>query len=261
MRPRELHAKRLTYNEKQLPMARPMTTSPLTSAKSPQPTTQATVAPPLESGDRLTRPEFERRYAAAPVTQAELIEGVVYVVSPLRFQQHAEPHSRLNTWVGTYVAYTPGTQSGIEPTVRLDLDNELQPDVVLLMDEAAGGQTRLDEDGYLNGAPELVLEIAASSAAIDLGAKKQAYRRNGVAEYLVWQAFEQKIDWYHLTEGDYHPLPVDDEGVIRSQRFPGLWLAANAMLSGDMAQVLTVLQMGLQSPEHQAFVAQLSAPA
>ncbi len=145
--------------------------------------------------------------------------------------------------------------------MRLDLDNELQPDVVLLIDEAAGGQTRVDEDGYLNGAPELVIEIAASIAAIDLGAKKQAYRRNGVAEYLVWQVFEQKIDWYYLTEGDYQPLPVDDEGTIRSQRFPGLWLAANAMLSGDMAQVLTGLQTGLQSPEYQDFVAQLSAPA
>lgn len=232
-------------------MARPMTTSPLASAK-------PMVVPPLESGDRLTRPEFERRYAAAPVTQAELIEGVVYVASPLRFQQHAEPHSRLGTWLGTYVAYTPGTRSGIEPTVRLDLDNEPQPDIVLLVDESAGGQTRVDEDGYLEGAPELVIEIAASSAAIDLGAKKQAYRRNGVAEYLVWQVFDQKIDWYHLTEGDYQPLPVDDTGTLRSQRFPGLWLAAAAMLSGDMAQVLTVLQMGLQSPEHQAFVAQLA---
>ncbi len=151
-------------------MARPMTPSPLTSVQSAKPT----VTPPLESGDRLTRPEFERRYAVAPVTQAELIEGVAYVASPLRFQQHAEPHSRLSTWLGTYVAYTPGTRSGIEPTVRLDLDNEPQPDLVLLVDESAEGQTRVDADGYLAGAPELVLEIAASSAAIDLGAKKQA---------------------------------------------------------------------------------------
>lgn len=235
-------------------MARPMTTSPLTSVQSAKPT----VAPPLESGDRLTRPEFERRYAAATVTKAELIEGVVYVASPLRFQQHAEPHSRIHGWVWTYQVMTPGLSLGIEPTVRLDLDNEPQPDIVLRVDEAAGGQTRVDADGYLEGAPELVIEIAASSAAIDLGDKKQIYRRNGVAEYLVWQVFEQKIDGYHLTEGDYQPLPVDDQGVIRSQRFPGLWLAAAAMLSGDMAQVLTVLQTGLQSPEHQTFVAQLA---
>lgn len=212
--------------------------------------------PPLESGDRLTRPEFERRYAAAAVTKAELIEGVVYVASPLRFQQHAEPHSRLDTWLGTYVAFTPGTRSGIEPTVRLDLDNEPQPDIVLMVDEAAGGQARLSEDGYLEGSPELVIEIAASSAAIDLGDKKQAYRRNGVAEYLVWQVFENKIDWYALTDGDYQLLPVNEDGVICSRQFPGLWLAVEAMLRGEMAEVLTMLQMGLRSPEHAAFVEQ-----
>lgn len=224
------------------------------------PQSVTTFAPPLESGDRLTRPEFERRYAAAPVTKAELIEGVVYVASPLRFQQHAEPHSRLDTWLGTYVAYTPGTRSGIEPTVRLDLDNEPQPDIVLLIDEAAGGQTRVDGEGYLDGAPELVIEIAASSAAIDLGAKKQAYRRNGVAEYLVWQVFENHIDWYALTDGEYQPLVADGDGLLRSRRFPGLWLAVAAMLAGDMAQVLAGVQSGLQSPEHQAFVDQLTHP-
>ncbi|PSN16600.1 hypothetical protein C7293_01920 [filamentous cyanobacterium CCT1] len=214
-------------------------------------------APPLESGDRLTRPEFERRYAAAAVTKAELIEGVVYVASPLRFQQHAEPHSRLDTWLGTYVAFTPGTRSGIEPTVRLDLDNEPQPDIVLLIDELAGGRARLSEDGYLEGSPELVIEIAPSSAAIDLGDKKQAYRRNGVAEYLVWQVFENKVDWYVLNDGDYQSLPMGDDGIIRSRQFPGLWLAVSAILQGDMAQVLAVLQLGLQSPEHEAFVVSL----
>jgi Uma2 family endonuclease len=219
----------------------------------------ANPVPPLESGDRLTRPEFERRYAAAPVAKAELIEGVVYVASPLRFQQHAEPHSRVDTWLGTYVAFTPGTRSGIEPTVQLDLDNEPQPDIVLLIDESAGGQTRVTAEGYLEGAPELVIEIAASSAALDLGDKKQAYRRNGVTEYLVWQVFENQIDWYTLTDGAYQRLSVDGDGILRSARFPGLWLAVNAILTGDMAQVLTVLQTDLQSLEHQAFVAQLAA--
>ncbi|MBW4480936.1 MAG: Uma2 family endonuclease [Tildeniella torsiva UHER 1998/13D] len=220
------------------------------------PTTGVTTAP-LESGDRLTRPEFERRYKNSTVKKAELIEGVVYVASPLRFQQHAEPHSRLNTWIGTYAALTPGTRSGIEPTVRLDLDNEPQPDIVLLIDAAAGGQARLSPDGYLEGTPELVIEIAASSAAIDLGDKKQAYRRNGVLEYLVWQVYENRLDWFYLVDGDYQPLPMDAGGIIRSATFPGLWLAETALLQGNMAQVLAVLQTGLQSPEHQQFAMDL----
>jgi len=214
--------------------------------------------PPLQSGDRLTRPEFERQYAASPhIKKAELIEGIVYVASPLRFQQHAEPHSRLHGWLWTYQIATPGLRLGIEPTVRLDLDNEPQPDIVLILDEALGGQSRLTEDGYLEGVPELIVEIAASSAAIDTGSKLQAYRRNGVKEYIIWQSFENQLEWFQLVDGEYQPLVPAPDGIIRSRVFPGLWLAVEALLSNRMARVLEVLQLGLQSPEHEAFMEQL----
>jgi Uma2 family endonuclease len=217
--------------------------------------------PPLESGDRLTRPEFERRYAAAShIKKAELIEGIVYVASPLRFTSHAEPHSRLHGWLWTYQIATSGLLLGIEPTVRLDFDNELQPDIVLILDETSGGRARLTEDGYLEGTPELVVEIAASSAAIDLGSKKQAYRRNGVSEYIVWQSYENRLEWFCLMDGEYRLLSPDENGIICSRTFPGLWLAANDLLSNKMTRVLEVLQMGIQSPEHQAFVQQLTPP-
>jgi Uma2 family endonuclease len=221
--------------------------SPRTQANLPQ------HLPPLESGDRLSRPEFERRYAAAPdIQKAELIEGMVYVASPLRFQQHAEPHSRIHGWLWTYQIATPGLLLGIEPTVRLDLDNEPQPDIVLMLDEATGGRARLTDDGYLEGVPELVVEIA-----IDLGNKLQAYRRNGVLEYIVWQSFENQLEWFYLIEGNYQRFSPDAEGILRSQVFPGLWLDVEALLSNRMAQVLEVLQRGLRSPEHTAFVERL----
>ncbi|MCD8486388.1 MAG: Uma2 family endonuclease [Desertifilum sp.] len=223
-------------------------------------TTSIPQYPPLENGDRLTRPEFERRYTANPYIQkAELIEGIVYVASPLRFQQHAEPHSRLHGWLWTYQVSTPGLLLGIEPTVRLDLDNEPQPDIVLILEEAAGGGARLTEEDYLEGVPELVVEIAASSAAIDLGGKQRAYRRNGVREYIIWQSFEQRLDWFELVEGDYQPLMSDRDRIIRSRQFPGLWLAVDALLNNQMIQVLQVLQQGIASPEHAAFVEQLSS--
>jgi Uma2 family endonuclease len=215
-------------------------------------------SPPLQSGDRLSRPEFERRYAAAPhIKKAELIEGIVYVASPLRFEQHAEPHSRIHGWLWTYQVATLGLRLGIEPTIRLDLDNELQPDVVLILDEAVGGQAKLTEDGYLEGVPEMVVEIAASSAAIDTGIKKRAYRRNGVLEYVIWQSYENQLEWFWLTDGEYQLLSPDSDGILRSRVFPGLWLKVDALLNNQMAQVLEVLQAGLQSPEHQAFVEQL----
>ncbi|PSO50224.1 MAG: Uma2 family endonuclease [Cyanobacteria bacterium QH_9_48_43] len=215
--------------------------------------------PPLESGDHLTRHEFEHRYDAMPhLKKAELIEGVVYVPSPLRFEPHAEPHGDLITWLGTYKVMTPGARLGDNSTVRLDLDNEPQPDAVLLIDEAAGGQSRLGEDGYVEGAPELVVEVAASSTANDLYDKKTAYRRNGIREYIVWQVLDQKLDWFALKEGNYNSLEPDQSGIIRSEVFPGLWLAVSALLDGNMATVLAVVQEGLNSPEHSAFVKQFS---
>lgn len=215
--------------------------------------------PRLENGDRVSRPEFERRYHAMPNSQkAELIEGVVYLMaSPLRFEQHAKPHASLITWLGTYQVMTPHVQLGIEPTVRLDLDNEPQPDAVLFLDESVGGQTRISEDDYIEGAPELVVEVAASSVAIDLFDKKRAYQRNGVKEYLVWQIYENRLDWFSLQQGKYVLLQPDHQGIIQSQIFSGLWLAVSELLAGNMAQVLAVLQQGLNSEEHSNFVKQL----
>ncbi len=215
--------------------------------------------PPLENGDRLTRAEFERRYAAMPnLKKAELIEGVVYMPAALRFRNHGQPHGDLMTWLGVYKAFTPGLGLGVEPTVRLDLHNVLQPDAVLLIEPIAGGQVQLSEDDYIEGAPELVAEVAASSSAIDLGNKQWAYQRNGVQEYLVWQVFEQRLDWFSLQDGVFVALEPDAQGVIRSWVFPGLWLAVSDLLAGHMQPVLAVLQQGLGSTEHQVFVQKLT---
>jgi Uma2 family endonuclease len=214
--------------------------------------------PPLENGDRLTRYEFERRYEAMrDVKKAELIEGVVYMGSPVRIVNHGRPHAGIMTWLGVYWAATPGVDLADNTTVRLDLDNEPQPDALLRLDESAGGQSRLSEDGYVEGAPELIAEVAASSASIDLGDKLRAYRRNGVREYIVWRVYNRRLDWFRLREGEYVSLEADAEGVVRSQVFPGLWLSVPALLEGDLMRVLAVLQEGLNTPEHGAFVERL----
>jgi Uma2 family endonuclease len=217
--------------------------------------------PPLENGDKLTRYEFERRYNATPnLKKAELTEGIVYIMpAALRFRSHGQPHGWIIGWLVTYEAATSGVALGVEPTVRLDLDNEPQPDAVLLILPEAGGQTRLSEDDYIEGAPELVVEIAASSAAIDLHGKKQAYRRNGVKEYIVWQVLDQKLTWFSLEQGEYLELVSDNEGVLRSRVFPGLWLAVAELLAGNMQDVLKVLQAGLQSAEHGDFIKKLDS--
>ncbi len=216
------------------------------------------VIPPLENGDRLTRVEFERRYRAMPPhIRAELIEGEVHMSSPVRHKHHGGPHIRLGGLILNYVEATLGTDCSDNATVRLDLDNEPQPDVVLFLLPEYGGQMRLSEDGYLEGAPELAIEIAASTVSIDLHAKLRAYRRNGVCEYLVWRVEDGALDWFRLIEGEYLPLQSDARGIVRSQLFPGLWLDTRAMLSGELKKLLDTLRQGLASKEHAAFIKQL----
>ena len=202
------------------------------------------IIPPLANGDRLTCHEFERRYDATPhLKKAELIEGVVYVPAALRFQSHGQPHANIMTWLGVYQVFTPGVKLADNPTVRLDSNNTPQPDAVLLID---GGQTRISKDDYIEGAPELIVEIAASSTAYDLYDKKQTYKRNGVREYLVWRVYDREFDWFHLNAGEYIKLEADENSVIRSEVFPGLWLDVSSLLSGQMQQVLAVLQQGMK---------------
>ncbi len=213
---------------------------------------------PLEPGDRLKREEFERRYDAMPhLKKAELIEGVVYMPSPVRHRRHSRPHFRLITWLGAYEAATPGVEGGDNGSARLDLDNEPQPDALLLIDPARCGQARISADDYIEHAPELVAEVAASSASYDLHTKLEVYRRNGVREYLVWRVLDQQFDWFVLRSGQYEPLAATAAGLRCSEIFPGLWLDAAALMQGDMQRVLAVVQQGLASPEHAAFVQRL----
>ncbi len=211
--------------------------------------------PILENGDRLTRTEFERRYRVLPeVKKAELVEGVVYMASPVRYQQHGKPHSQIITWLQVYAAATPGVEVADNTTVRLDWDNEPQPDALLRLDEGVGGQSRISEDDYIEGTPELIVEIAASTASYDLHDKFRAYRRNGVREYLVWVILEEEFRWYVLEEGDYRQQEPDGVGCLRSPFFPGLVLDVKALLAGEMGQVLMRLQGVMGSPEHERFV-------
>jgi len=215
--------------------------------------------PPLQPGDHLTRAEFERRYDLTPgLKKAELIEGRVFMPAPaVSHDFHSGPHADFVTWLGLYRAATPGVQGGDNGSLRLDLENELQPDAYLLIDPARAGQASIDAEGYVAGAPELVAEIAASSASYDLHDKLNVYRRHGVREYIVWRVYDREIDYFVLREGNYDRLVPAAGGIHHSTVFPGLWLDTKSMIAGDLAAVLRSLQQGLGTSEHADFVRQL----
>ena len=213
--------------------------------------------PPLANGDHLDTSEFLRRYKAMPeAVKAELVEGIVYMASPVSLL-HGEPDNLLQTWLGTYAIHTPGVRCAANTTLILDAETTLQPDILLYIEKS--GRTARTEHDYLAGAPELVVEVAATSTSLDLDRKLQAYRRHGVREYIVWSTGDAELYWFVLEEGRFEPNPPDAGGIIRSRKFPGLHLPADALLSMQGADVLAAVQRGVQSPEHAQFVASLAA--
>jgi Uma2 family endonuclease len=221
--------------------------------------TATETTPELKDGDRLDADDFERRYRASPwIQKAELIEGVVHV-APAVTDHHGQPHLDLASWIGLYRMFTPGVEGSIEGTIILDDLNRPQPDAFLRIASDRGGRTRKDANDYIVGPPELVVEVSLRSAARDLHDKLEAYRRNGIPEYLVWLVEPRQVRWHILKAGQYELLEPGADGWLRGEVFPGLWLDTRALLADDLRGVATALQAGLASPEHAAFVERLAS--
>jgi Uma2 family endonuclease len=215
--------------------------------------------PLLECGDHLDQKTFHERYEAMPEDfRAELIGGIVFVPSPLK-----RPHSRLHVgvirWLTDYESATPGTETHDNATSILGPQSEPQPDACLIIVAPGQGQTH-DQDGYLAGPPELIVEVASSSQAIDLHRKRDDYQRAGVKEYVVVVVRQARVVWWVDRQGAFQELPAGADGTLRSEVFPGLWLDPAALLRQDRARVQVVLSQGLATPEHAAFVKRLAGP-
>jgi Uma2 family endonuclease len=212
---------------------------------------------PLQAGDVLPREEFLRRWENMPrLARAELIGGVVYLPSPLS-RKHGTMENNVAGWVAVYRAATPGTEAGNNMTWLMGKDAP-QPDTSLYVLPECGGRVRMRGE-LLQGAPEFLAEVCLTSAVYDLHQKLELYQEAGVEEYLAVLLHEQEVRWHRLTGGRFEVLAPPADGVYRSAVFPGLWLDAAALLAGDLARVLAVVQTGIPTPEHQAFVEQLAA--
>ncbi len=224
-------------------------------------TIQPSVKPsvkPLENGDRLNRVEFEKRYDLLPPhKKAELIDGVVYIAPALRYKSHGLPHGSLMGWLGFYAANTLGVELADNATVRLDLDNEPQPDALLRIRSEFGGQSHISDDDYIEGAPELVVEISGSTVSYDLYDKLNVYRRHGVQEYIVWRVYDQAIDWFYLENGEYVKLEINNLGIMESRIFPSLVLSINQLVQGNLAEVLALQQKQFKTKKHKNYCQEL----
>jgi Uma2 family endonuclease len=232
----------------------------LTRELTPQPVPQVASLPLLVNGDHLDQPTYHALYERTPEGfKAELIGGIVFVASPT-----GRPHMRwgynLTGWLSTYEDETPGVEGLDSGTFILGPKDEPEPDISMRIPPQLGGRTQ-DVGDYIHGAPELVIEVAYSSAAIDLHLKKERYLKAGADEYLVLDIHSRQPHWFALEAGEYVEIAPDPDGVLRSRRFPGLWLDAEALFKGDRARVAAVVREGCATPEHDAFAASLALAA
>jgi Uma2 family endonuclease len=211
----------------------------------------------LIEGQRLDQPTFHALYEAMPPgTRAELINGVVHMPSPVG-PKHGRADARTLMWLGFYEANTPGVETLANTSTALGRKSELQPDGLLRILPECGGQT-LKESRFVLGVPELVVEVAHTSRFTDLGPKFEDYERVGVLEYLVRAIDPDELRWFVLRLGRFVDYSPDSDGIYRSEVFPGLWLEPDALLSGDLRRLQTIVDLGCATPEHAAFVAKLA---
>ncbi|MBI4910300.1 MAG: Uma2 family endonuclease [Acidobacteria bacterium] len=214
------------------------------------------MAPRLITGERMSREEFLARWEQLPgLKNAELIEGIVYVPSPVSLH-HSDYALQAHGWLWTYAQATPGCVGGANGTWMM-LESAPQPDAALRILPEHGGQSGT-WGKYAAGAPELALEICVTSTEVDFGPKLALYQRAGVREYITLETLLPKITWRVLRDGSYLELPRDPDGVYRSTIFPGLWLDAEAFWT-QRPRLLEVLRQGLATPEHAEFAARLAA--
>jgi Uma2 family endonuclease len=211
----------------------------------------------LVEGEHLDQPTFHALYDAMPPgTRAELIGGVVYMPSPV-----GRPHGRAQVpvivWLSYYEENTPGVEVDDNTTTVLGWKSEPQPDGLLRILPECGGRTS-DEQNLIHGAPELVVEIAKASRYIDLGPKLADYEQAGVLEYVVRAHDPDEVIWFRQDHGSLVKVAADPDGLYRSQVFPGLWLDPQALLQRDTRRLRAVVDLGLATPEHAAFVAKLA---
>lgn len=217
-----------------------------------------TLIPPLVNGDHLDQQTFHERYEAWPESRAELIGGVVYMSSPQK-PRHGHYHGQLAALTYEYAEVTPGIEDCVNSTAIVGPDAEPQPDAYLYILPECGGQTNVNADGWLIGAPEWVGEISDSTESIDLHSKKLDYEKAGVREYMVAAVRTSQLFWFIRRRGKFKPLLPNADGIIRSEVVPGFWLHVEAFLNRDGQRLVAVLRQGLASPEHAAFITKLAS--
>ena len=195
----------------------------------------------LQNGDRLSLNEFMWRWEQIPdLKHAELIEGVVYLASPVSLP-HGTYVALFIEWLGRYkFGVKSGLRTASDATLLLN-GSAFQPDIALFRPSRGKSATK-----YLEELPDLVVEVSYSSRSYDLGTKLAAYRSAGVREYITVLLEEQRVEWRVLSGTRYRLLPMPKDQILRSPHLAGLWLDTQALFPPDEERLFAGVELGLK---------------
>ena len=134
-------------------------------------------------------------------TLCEVIDNVLYM-SPAPLYSHQRLVGLLFKNLSVYLDQTQTGEAIISPfdVYFENLQSAVQPDVLVLLNET---RHILKEDGYIHGAPDIIVEVLSSDKKKDLVKKKNLYERAGVKEYFTVNPVDRETSSWLLKENVY----------------------------------------------------------
>ena len=175
--------------------------------------------------------------------KADLIDGVIYMASPDNMDAND-----LFVWLlrllGDIVEIQDlGKVNGSRAAYRLNDANSPEPDVAFIR----GDRTNLVRRGFVNGPPDLAIEIVSpESVERDYETKRDLYQDAGVQEYWIVDEVQQKVTLLRLAANGKYREVRPKKGELHSQVVPGFWVRPEWLWQDPLPKKVDVLKLLLQ---------------
>ena len=162
--------------------------------------TAAKPKPRLRAGARMSLEEFLA--LGETDERLELIDGALYIMSTPT-KDHQFLLARLIVYFELYLdAFTLAPAEVYQDIITIlspELQRVVEPDLVVIL----GGRNDIGGLIYVEGVPDIVVEILSSDRSHDLVRKRQIYAEAGVREYWILDPRHDTVTLLELRGGVY----------------------------------------------------------
>jgi len=93
------------------------------------------------------------------------------------------------------------------------------------------------------GPADLVVEVVSpGSRRLDFVEKKEIYAHYGVREFWLIDRYRQQAFFWKNLNGIWQDLPVDENGILRSEVISGFWLRVDWLFAAEPLDELAILE-------------------